>query len=179
MIENGRANREKRFQKLYDTVFNGMESTGILAEIDHKLELANAARDKRKEDLYQEWKEQVYDHIHTQLQDAIDGLSIEEISKKHNEHYNAFLQVATKKSTNNPRGGVFRDVIIQSDYDPLAPHTKFLKVWKHTLSVLVVPKRSSSVTSKLSVRCTFYSRHQSICICCTHQQAIHQSVHVI
>eukprot|EP00959_Pyramimonas_sp_CCMP1952_P426634 8935424-Pyramimonas_sp.AAC.2 len=128
MIENGRVNREKRFRKLYDTVFNGMESSGILAEIDHKLEMANAARDKRKEELYQEWKEQVYDHIHTQLQDAIDGLSVEEITKKHNEHYDAFLQIATKKSTQNARGGVFRDVIIESDYDPLAPLNKFLKV---------------------------------------------------
>jgi transcriptional regulator with PAS, ATPase and Fis domain len=128
-IQHTREKRDEQFNQLYETVYQGMfNPAGVLPCIDRSLDKELALKHKKKEALYKEWKEQVYDHIHDQLQDKVDGLSAEAINKKLNANYEAFLKISAKKCSQNHRGGVFRDVIIQSDYDPLAPLQSTMKV---------------------------------------------------
>ena len=62
--------------------------------------------------------------IHLQLAQR----SIAEIEARHNRNLDAFLTTQKQKGTVHYRGGVFRDTIIESDYDPMAPHQEVIKV---------------------------------------------------
>mmetsp|Transcript_29932 Transcript_29932/g.41433 ORF Transcript_29932/g.41433 Transcript_29932/m.41433 type:complete len:368 (+) Transcript_29932:293-1396(+) len=128
-IETQKATREKKFNYMYDTVFNGMmDPSGILNEVDTLLATNDNANLRKKEALYKEWKENVYDRIHGAIQEQVDAISTEEIEKRHRDHFEAYLNTITKKGKQHYRGGVFRDVIIESDYDPLVPRSNAIKI---------------------------------------------------
>lgn len=54
--------------------------------------------------------------------------SIEDIEARHNRNLEAYLRTQQFKGNQHYRGGVFRDVIIESDYDPLVANQSAIKV---------------------------------------------------
>lgn len=55
----------------FDSAQGMMDPSGILTEMDAKLATHERAKEKRKEHLYQEWKEGVYDHMQHNLQSQV------------------------------------------------------------------------------------------------------------
>eukprot|EP00241_Pyramimonas_parkeae_P015775 CAMPEP_0114326436 /NCGR_PEP_ID=MMETSP0059-20121206/29724_1 /TAXON_ID=36894 /ORGANISM="Pyramimonas parkeae, Strain CCMP726" /LENGTH=501 /DNA_ID=CAMNT_0001455411 /DNA_START=157 /DNA_END=1663 /DNA_ORIENTATION=- len=120
-VEAMHQKREKRFNFLYDTVFQGMmDPSGILTEMDAKLATHERAKEKRKE--------HVYDHMQHNLQSQLSQRSIEDIEARHNRNLEAYLRTQQFKGNQHYRGGVFRDVIIESDYDPLVANQSAIKI---------------------------------------------------
>lgn len=69
--------------------------------------------DRRKQKLYNEWTEQVYNKLHDPINDKINDIGRVELNRRRREAYQRFLDKTNKK------GALFRDIILESEYDPL------------------------------------------------------------
>lgn len=72
-------------------------------------------RQRRKERLFQEWTESVFNVVQVHISETINSLSHLDVASRRREMFQAFLDESNRK-----KGGLFRDIIIESDYDPLA-----------------------------------------------------------
>jgi hypothetical protein len=128
-IEQSKARAEKRFNYLYDTVFHGMlDPAGVIPQVDSTLNTQQRRDDRRTERLYQEWKEGVYDPIHSQLKAKVDERSMQEVQDRNQKNYSAYLDTLNTKGSTNYRGGLFRDTIIATEYDPMATRSQYIKI---------------------------------------------------
>ncbi|GIL77206.1 hypothetical protein Vretimale_3116 [Volvox reticuliferus] len=99
---------------LLTDVLSGMEAPdGPVAEAEAALAHATKIRDKKKESLHQEWHSKVFDTIQGRLQSALDERDPSAIEARLKTQYDQYLH------TTNTKVGVFRDVIIEQDYNPL------------------------------------------------------------
>eukprot|EP00232_Nephroselmis_pyriformis_P025239 CAMPEP_0182859064 /NCGR_PEP_ID=MMETSP0034_2-20130328/4052_1 /TAXON_ID=156128 /ORGANISM="Nephroselmis pyriformis, Strain CCMP717" /LENGTH=511 /DNA_ID=CAMNT_0024990585 /DNA_START=79 /DNA_END=1614 /DNA_ORIENTATION=- len=110
--------REAAFHEMYTRVSKGMDGDdGIVAEINAQLDRHDAMKQKKKEGLHAEWTEQVFGHVQGQIEEKLAARSIEEIETRLRAQATAFLETVNIKSS-NPKAGVYRDIIMESDYDP-------------------------------------------------------------
>ena len=86
----------------------------LVEDVDGAIKADAAWRQRKKERLYAEWNANVFqpmqDHINTQLA-ALPDRDIEEMRRA---MFQKFLDESNRKAN-----GLFRDIIIESDYDPL------------------------------------------------------------
>lgn len=123
------ARRDAEFDQMYKAVIDGMDNPeGLLTEMDLMLAVDKDTKCKKKERLYKEWKEQVYDVIHNDLADKMNKMSIAEIERRRRTEFEAFLTESRVKSQNNIKATLFRDIIIESDYDPLSAHLATVRI---------------------------------------------------
>ncbi|KAG2495250.1 hypothetical protein HYH03_006523 [Edaphochlamys debaryana] len=112
--------RDDKLQSLLGDVLSGLQDPNSpLLEADEALAHAEKVRRKKKESLYDEWNTKVFDTIQGRLQQAVDSRDPRQIESRLKEQYDQYLH------TTNTKVGVFRDVIIEEDYNPLtaAAHT--------------------------------------------------------
>jgi len=65
--------------------------------------------------LHENWHEKVFNPIQEQISNKVNNTPIEDIRARHRKMYDAYL-----KADNAKESGVFRDVIIEEEYDPLS-----------------------------------------------------------
>lgn len=118
--------REKQFNDAYSRLLH--EKQTLVREIEEMLEVKDNADDRRRQLLYRQWCEQVFDPIqarlantsarsHTmqqQIAQTLEGETPEELSRRKRQHFEAFLRAANSRA-------IFRDIVAESDYDPMAP----------------------------------------------------------
>ena len=122
-IQEKAKKRDNAFNEMYQRVAAGMEmKDGITKEVDDALVEREASKEKKKRELYGTWKEEVYDKIHNQIDAAVNGLSSKDVEAKLIRAEQAFLRASNKF------GGVFRDIVIESDYDPLSYAEEVIKI---------------------------------------------------
>jgi len=115
--------KEQHFQEMYQDVLGGLSnSSGIMGETKYILEHSSKIKHKKKGQLYDEWNTEVFDKIQGRLQKRVDALSERSIETRLKGQMDAYLH------TTNTKLGVFRDVIIEADYNPLAVHDNTIKV---------------------------------------------------
>eukprot|EP00742_Colponemidia_sp_Colp-10_P001266 GILJ01001364.1.p1 GENE.GILJ01001364.1~~GILJ01001364.1.p1 ORF type:complete len:373 (+),score=45.89 GILJ01001364.1:78-1196(+) len=110
-LERTKKERDKKFQEMFTNVVERNEHVdSVLSYLNDK-----DARDQQKrEELYLEWERKVYGAIQAQIHDHVDSQSSRDLSRKRRGEFDKFLEETNKK------GGLFRDIIIETDYDPLA-----------------------------------------------------------
>ena len=91
-------------------------------QLDLKLAMRDRAQYRRQAQLYKEWKEKVYDTIQAQINQQLAQLHTEDISARRRQLMEDYIRVSNQK-----RHGLYRDIIIESEYDPLVAHHKLLK----------------------------------------------------
>ncbi|EFJ48794.1 hypothetical protein VOLCADRAFT_90643 [Volvox carteri f. nagariensis] len=95
-------------------VLSGMAAPeGPVKEAEAALAHATKVRGKKKESLHQEWETKVFDTLQGRLQSALDERDPAAIESRLKTQYDQYLH------TTNTKVGVFRDVIIEQDYNPL------------------------------------------------------------
>eukprot|EP00760_Papus_ankaliazontas_P034432 PhM_4_TR7189/c0_g1_i1/m.29960 len=100
---------EKRFEALVDESMNFVRSVGeVVEEYETRMQ-------RRKERLYDEWCQNVFDPIQLNVDTNVNSMSRKELNRRRCEAFEAYLSEFNKKSA-----GLFRDIIIEADYDPLA-----------------------------------------------------------
>lgn len=113
-VESKKLRSEAKSKALFDEVFAGLDYTsGITGAIQDMLALAATTKANKREQLYNEWKAQVYDKLTDRIQDAVAARSVSEIENRLQHNYQDYL------TTTNNKLAVFRDVIIEADYNPL------------------------------------------------------------
>ena len=92
------------------------------AQIDYNLSMRERAKYRRQTELYKEWKEKVYETVQSQIDSQLAQLRTEDISARRRQLMEDYIRVSNQK-----RYGLYRDIIIESEYDPLIAHRQLLK----------------------------------------------------
>jgi len=112
--------KEEKFVNLYNSIVS--ENEVFVTEIDKLLERENFSEKRKRVELYTQWCEQIFDPIQSRIAKQIDGMTTDEIETRKRELFDAFLQESNRKTS-----GVFRDIIIEADYDPMEAHKYNIK----------------------------------------------------
>jgi len=91
------------------------------------LQVKDNAEERQRQLLYRQWCEQVFDPIQVcnaikttcnvlqqQIASTLEKETPEELAKRKRKHFESFLRAANGRA-------LFRDIIAESEYDPLAP----------------------------------------------------------
>ena len=71
---------------------------------------------------FDEWNSEVYGAIQDQINARLDNVDASQINARRRREFQKFLD------TTNAKGAIFRDIIIESEYDPLEPNRNCIKV---------------------------------------------------
>jgi len=110
---------DRRVERMLKHIAHEQE---FVEQLDMNLEMRERAKYRRQTQLYKEWKEKVYDTIQAQIDGQLASLRTEDISGRRRELMEDYIRVSNQK-----RYGLYRDIIIESEYDPLLAHQKLLK----------------------------------------------------
>ncbi|KAL9652437.1 hypothetical protein ABK040_000010 [Willaertia magna] len=108
------AAKEKKFFELWEEILR--ERSTFIVDLNKRLEAYEDADDRKKQQIYNEWCERVFDPIQSQIDDYLSSVPFEEIQKRKREKFDEYIRQLNHKQKNN--GGVFRDIIIDEEYDP-------------------------------------------------------------
>lgn len=118
LIEKKRERREALFPVL---LANVEKSKAFLSTVEKEMDLAEEAKRNKVRRQFEEWNTQVHGTITQRIAKQIDAMDRKALNRRKNDDYEAFLQVTNRKPA------IFRDIIIESEYDPLEPNRHALK----------------------------------------------------
>ncbi|ETW08263.1 hypothetical protein, variant 1 [Aphanomyces invadans] len=105
-----RNKREANFVKLRRDIDEGKS---LAQELEERLLIKEETAKRQKQRLYEEWSEKVYNKINGPINERVKAMDSKALNLHKQEAYQHFLDTANKK------GCLFRDIIIESEYDPL------------------------------------------------------------
>eukprot|EP00741_Cyanophora_paradoxa_P010603 tig00020537_g10247.t1 len=113
--------RENRFNDLHTQIHEAEET--LMRDVEEKLRRKDIEDQMKAEALYDEWSRKVFDPVQTAIQRRIDETDYQELMTRKNGLFQEYLDTVRAKG-----GRIFRDVIIESDYDPLKVRKQTIKV---------------------------------------------------
>ena len=129
MMDNSRKVRERisvnaqRKEENFRALKNDLvEGRALASNVGRWLKNSSDAKLVKKKKQYDTWNEEVYGTISTAIDDQLSKRSYKSIHSEKLKHFDKFLEVT------NAKGSVFRDIIIESEYDPLVPNRNCIKV---------------------------------------------------
>lgn len=111
---------EEAFARLYNEVV--MEEEDFVSLVAEYCALDDQNRLRKQESLCREWHEKVFDKVQRQISKQLGGMSTREIEERRRKLYDQFLAAANSKES-----GLFRDIIIENEYDPMIAHAHTIK----------------------------------------------------
>ncbi|OWZ08583.1 hypothetical protein PHMEG_00018846 [Phytophthora megakarya] len=115
-IQRQKSKKEGQYLKLQQEVEDGK----VLAkELHEKLELQQQSKNRQISRMHEEWSTEVYHKLNDPILAKVQAMDGKQRSNEKAEAYQKFLDITNKK------GGLFRDIIIESEYNPLSD-AKFL-----------------------------------------------------
>jgi hypothetical protein len=118
-IKTGRMKIEKRFNHNFEDIVTAMD---LLDTIDQDLELQREAQRNKCRRQFEEWEKNVYGRIQGGIAEQLATRSGRSLNRQRNADYSKFLDITNRKAA------IFRDTIIESEYDPLEPNRRSIKV---------------------------------------------------
>lgn len=109
---------EERFVKSLKGV---EESTQFLDTLDETLKMLAEAKHNKVRKQYEDWNEQVHGVIQEKIHKQLSKMDAATINERHRGDLEKFLDITNRKSA------IFRDIIIESEYDPLEPNRRAIK----------------------------------------------------
>lgn len=98
------------------------EEEGFVKDVDKFLSTRDRSRTHRKHKLHKDWHDKVYTRIQSQIDDKVDALTDKEIGDRRRDLMDQYIRTANTKTY-----GLYRDIIIESEYDPLAAQETFVR----------------------------------------------------
>ncbi|KAG7380414.1 hypothetical protein PHYPSEUDO_007235 [Phytophthora pseudosyringae] len=109
-IQRQKSKKEGQYLKLQQEVEDGK----ILAkELHEKLELQQQSKARQFSRMHEEWTAEVYHKLNDPVLAKVQTMDGKQRSAEKAQAYQKFLDITNKK------GGLFRDIIIESEYNPL------------------------------------------------------------
>ncbi|KAG6963437.1 hypothetical protein JG687_00006569 [Phytophthora cactorum] len=110
-IQRQKSKKEGQYLKLQQEVEDGK----ILAkELREKLELQQQSKTRQFSRMHEEWTNGVFHKLNDPIVAKVQSMDGKQRSAERAEAYQKFLDITNKK------GGLFRDIIIESEYNPLS-----------------------------------------------------------
>ncbi|KAL3669246.1 hypothetical protein V7S43_005628 [Phytophthora oleae] len=110
-IQRQKSKKEGQYLKLQQEVEDGK----LLAkELHEKLELQEQSKARQFSRMHEEWTTEVYHKLNDPILTKVQTMDGKQRSAEKAEAYQKFLNITNKK------GGLFRDIIIESEYNPLS-----------------------------------------------------------
>lgn len=110
--------QEAAFEKMYRDLMAGKELTN---QVDKLLELQDIADRQKREQMFTEWEENVFNPITHSITQQLDSVGHDTLSRLRREEYDKFLKAA------NGKQGLFLDIVLENDYDPFVPNARRIK----------------------------------------------------
>ena len=79
-----------------------------------------AARNKTRRQ-FEDWNQNVHGKIQGEILQKVNAKDYKQLNRERNSDYAKFLNITNRKSA------IFRDIIIESEYDPLEPNRRSIK----------------------------------------------------
>lgn len=115
----GASRRERKFNGLRSDIVEGHK---LADEIQQHLTLQEMNTRTKLKRQFDEWNDGVYGAIQDQINDKLNAMDSADINRRRRCEFQKFLD------TTNAKGAIFRDIIIESEYDPLEPNRNCIKV---------------------------------------------------
>lgn len=93
----------------------------LLDEVDRELSLFRKSRATKTRRQFEDWNTNVHGEITRRINEQIDATSPKKLHKQKLDDYEKFLEQINRKKT------VFRDIIIENEYDPLEVNRRTVK----------------------------------------------------
>lgn len=110
--------REQRFETLTNDI---LDAKDLLDSIDESIALQDEAARNKTRRQFEDWNTNVHGKIQGEILQKVDSKSYKQLNKERNTDYSKFLNITNRKSA------IFRDIIIESEYDPLEPNRRSIK----------------------------------------------------
>lgn len=123
MLQDAKRIEEIKFAKKYNKLMKEREE--YLPHVDKLIHHHDEEYLFNLATLHEDWHEKVFNPIQDQISKKVNETSIEDIRARHRRMYDAYLTADNAKES-----GVFRDVIIEEEYDPLESHKHTVKYRK-------------------------------------------------
>jgi hypothetical protein len=91
-------------------------------EMGDMVDLMEEAEERKRRQEYETWNNDVHGVIQKSVTDRVNALPYKQINARKRDEYQQFLDASNKK------GQIFRDIIIEEEYDPLESNRKDIKV---------------------------------------------------
>jgi hypothetical protein len=111
--------RERRYEFLRSDIIEGHK---LADEVQKHLQLEDMNKQTKLKRQFDEWNSEVYGKIQDQINERLDSTTAAQINARRRREYQKFLDAT------NAKGAIFRDIIIESEYDPLEPNRHCIKV---------------------------------------------------
>jgi hypothetical protein len=107
---------EEQQNLAFDRMYNHLmaEETNFVGELERFLDSHEQMKVRKQQQLYTEWDSDIFEHCQDQIARQVNARSIRKISNRHNDLMQRYLDVSNRKTF-----GVFRDIVIESEYDPM------------------------------------------------------------
>jgi len=115
------AKREKEEKDFQDRLADIEQARKFLDTIDHSLTLQAETHHNKVRRQFEDWNTNVHGVIQKKIAKQIDSMSSKDLNKQKNEDFDKFIEITNRKPA------IFRDIIIESEYDPLSPNRRAIK----------------------------------------------------
>ena len=102
--------RERRYEFLRSDIIEGHKLT-TADEVQKHLQLEDMNKQTKLKRQFDEWNSEVYGKIQDQINERLDSTTAAQINARRRREYQKFLDAT------NAKGAIFRDIIIESEYD--------------------------------------------------------------
>jgi hypothetical protein len=109
-LQRNNLHKLKETMKLESSISECME---FLDGIDRSMSTHEETMQHRKRQQFEQWNKNVFGEIQSQVVDVIGKIDSRELNRLKNEDYQKYLDITNRKSA------IFRDTIIEGEYDPL------------------------------------------------------------
>lgn len=113
--------KEKKKNKFMDLNEDIDRCLDFLDIVDKDLSLHDEAELNKVKRQFGEWNTNVHGRIQDNISQKLNAKDYKTMLKEKNDDYQKFLDITNKKSA------IFRDIIIESEYDPLEPNRRAIK----------------------------------------------------
>jgi hypothetical protein len=117
-LKTEKLKKDKKFERCSADV---NEAKRFLDEIDENFALqAEAAHNKTRRQ-FEDWNRDVHGKIQLEISKRIDSKDSKQLNRERCSDFDKFLNITNRKAA------IFRDIIIESEYDPLEPNRRAIK----------------------------------------------------
>uniref|UniRef100_K3W8N9 Uncharacterized protein n=1 Tax=Globisporangium ultimum (strain ATCC 200006 / CBS 805.95 / DAOM BR144) TaxID=431595 RepID=K3W8N9_GLOUD len=109
-LQKQKTKKEAQYMQLWKEVEDGK---ALAAELHEKLQLQEQSKSRQIQRMHDEWTTGVFQKLNEPVLNKVQAMDSKELSLSKHETYQRFLDITNKK------GGLFRDIIIESEYNPL------------------------------------------------------------
>lgn len=89
------------------------DGKALAEELRAKLDLQEQSRSRQFARMHDEWTDGVFRALNEPVTSKVAAMDAKDLTRRKHDAYQKFLDITNKK------GGLFRDIIIESEYNPL------------------------------------------------------------